>query len=1251
MRKITSLCGLICLIGISINCFATTYYVNPGESIQDAIDSSIHGDTVVVSQGTYYENIFFNGKNIVLTNTDPDSAVVIASTIIDGSMPDNPDSGSVVTFDGSEIATCILAGFTIQNGSGTGANYWDHYGGGIYGNGCYATIQNNVISGNSADGGGGIGKCDGIIQNNAIIWNSASFEGGGLLLCNGQILNNTISGNFAFMGGGLDGCNGTITNCIIWGNTTRYGTQIGWGSIPTYSCIQDWTDGGEGNISSDPLLAYDGYHLKINSPCIDQGADTNAPLDDIDGEPRPHGLWVDMGADEYLDSDSDGLPNWIEAMGVADINGDYDSDNMPNGWEYDNGLNPTVDDADSDADDDGFSNYQEYLDGTNPLDPFSKAVLFTIYVSPTGGDTYPYQSWDDASTSIQAAIDASYSGDTVIVAQGIYYENIRFDGKSIVLTSTDPSSKAVIEGTIIDGSDSGSVVTFSGPEVSRCVLTGFTIRNGIAPDGGGIDGNYCRATIQNNIITGNSADWNGGGLSGCDGLVQNNIISGNSAEGGGGLSSCNGTIRNNIITGNSGVGGYAGGLAYCRGTIVNCIIWGNIAMNMPQVDDESSKPTYSCIQGWADGGEGNITDNPLLAYDKYHLKNNSPCIDLGTDTNAPLNDIDGEPRPQSLGIDIGADEYLDSDSDGLPDWIEAMGVIDGGDFDFDNMPNSWEYNNGLDPTIDDADSDIDNDGFSNYQEYLDDTNPLDPFSKAAFFTFFVSPTGGDSYPYNSWGNAATTIQAAIDASLNGDRVIVAQGIYYENIKFNGKNIVLTSIDPDSLMIVSNTIIDGSDSGSVVTFNGTETSQCVLTGFTIRNGNGSYRIGGGIHGNYCNVTIQSNIITGNSVNYTSAALYGCNGTVSESIISLNGGGGLELCGGTILHNVISGNLGSGLYDCGGIIQNNIISGNTDSGLNECAGTIQNNIITGNSGGGLSYCFGTIQNNTISGNEADWYGGGLYDCDGAILDNTITGNSASYGGGLYDCNGTITNCIIWGNTAPTWPQLYASSTPEYSCIQDWTGGGAGNISSGPLFVGYAHASATWTFGAVYDTGTFQSRLTDGGAAWAIDSLTGMFVRPDTTSVFQYPIVSNTDTTITVWCDLSDSVQLGDSYEIYDYHLQAGSPCIDAGDSTIFVGYEDLGGDFRYVSSAGDPGWSGRIDNIRENDDQSIMLIWKQHIDMGAYEYQVPYTYETFTVQSRDALDTGTWQDRFTGNVGTWTDTDTSEAHQRFYRVYGE
>jgi hypothetical protein len=141
MRGFTISIGVLaCLICASITCFATTYYVNPSDTIQDAIDSATHGDTVIVAQGTYYENIFFNGKNIVLTSTDPEDSAVVAATIIDAN-----DSGSVVRFDNSETAECVLTGFTVRNGSGTrvrGMYDWEYHGGGIFGSSS-ATIQNN----------------------------------------------------------------------------------------------------------------------------------------------------------------------------------------------------------------------------------------------------------------------------------------------------------------------------------------------------------------------------------------------------------------------------------------------------------------------------------------------------------------------------------------------------------------------------------------------------------------------------------------------------------------------------------------------------------------------------------------------------------------------------------------------------------------------------------------------------------------------------------------------------------------------------------------------------------------------------------------------------------------------------------------------------------------------------------------------------------------------------------------------------
>jgi hypothetical protein len=187
----------------------------------------------------------------------------------------------------------------------------------------------------------------------------------------------------------------------------------------------------------------------------------------------------------------------------------------------------------------------------------------------------------------------------VTVAQGIYVENIQFGGRNIVLRSTNPTDPAVVAATVIDGNRARSVVTFDGTENASCVLSGFTIRNGLAVAGGGVRGNDALATIQlnliglneanvggglhrcdglitGNIITQNSAEGSGGGLSQCDGKVVNNVISQNSAEDGGGLANCLGEIRNNAIRHNPAE--YAGGgLFMCPGSIQNNVVSGNSA--------------------------------------------------------------------------------------------------------------------------------------------------------------------------------------------------------------------------------------------------------------------------------------------------------------------------------------------------------------------------------------------------------------------------------------------------------------------------------------------------------------------------------------------------------------------------------------------------------------------------------------------------------------------------------------------------
>jgi hypothetical protein len=222
--------------------------------------------------------------------------------------------------------------------------------------------------------------------------------------------------------------------------------------------------------------------------------------------------------------------------------------------------------------------------------------------------------------TIQGAIDATIPGDTVVVDQTTYYENVTITNKDITLCSVDPNNPSVVAGTIIDGSSADSVITATD---SNALINGFTITNGLGDVGGGIRcGGAGTLRIENCRITGNKTRdgfeidcWGGtdGGKGagiyseGMDLVVRQSVISNNrtgngsdgpcgdgmcgSGGGGGGLCcrGCSLSLEDCDITGNrTGHGGSArwggcpggrGGGIYCSGVegyIRNCIIADNV---------------------------------------------------------------------------------------------------------------------------------------------------------------------------------------------------------------------------------------------------------------------------------------------------------------------------------------------------------------------------------------------------------------------------------------------------------------------------------------------------------------------------------------------------------------------------------------------------------------------------------------------------------------------------------------------------
>ncbi len=290
-------------------------------TIQDGINAASNGDTVLVYPGTYFENINFHGKKIVLTSRFCESGDLsyIQSTIINGSRPANPDNSSCVLIVGGEDSTAVLQGFTITGGKGT--KWLDEHGAGTYREGggiliakSSPIIRFNIISGNEAAntsgvtsaGGGGIRAGDGnpkilnniiasnkgrygagivlnytgaIVKNNIITNNSGGQDyGGGALWMNHDgtsqkiIENNTITGNevvgvFVYQGSSI------IRNCIIWADPTTSAVQIvvrSGGPTVLYSDVYGGYN-GTGNIFIDPQFEDSAFTLKDNSPCIDAG--------------------------------------------------------------------------------------------------------------------------------------------------------------------------------------------------------------------------------------------------------------------------------------------------------------------------------------------------------------------------------------------------------------------------------------------------------------------------------------------------------------------------------------------------------------------------------------------------------------------------------------------------------------------------------------------------------------------------------------------------------------------------------------------------------------------------------------------------------------------------------------------------------------------------------------------------------------------------------------------------------------------
>ena len=668
-------------------------------TIQEGINVSVDGDTVLVQPGSYIENINYNGKNITVASlylTTQDTTY-ISETIIDG----NQDN-SVIIFENEENQTSLLTGFKIINGLGYYHNYYDvNYGGGITCIDSSPTIKNNIIFNNNSVCGGGIAISSfsyPTIENCEILNNSVTSRGGGIyciygatpVLRNLNIHNNSADGN----GGGL--C--LILHSIVELEGINIHNNNGGGL---------YLNGGFGSSgvvqfsSINHCNIYQNYGLALGNDIEMYSCQIPDVILDT--------FTVSNPTDYYLSHSNEVIFEILNSTNPELISSDFYV--SPYGNNYNSGLSPefplkTVTKAIS-------SIY------TDSLNANTIHLAQGIYSESSNGESFPL------GILSYLEITSEFSNEVLIDAMGnnygmyaLYSENCTIN--NLVIQNSNNAgirgeqSHLEIFNTNISNNNSGisindTYLTLCNVEVidnhsdnsyrggvscfdSNIDIFDCNISNNSSEHVGGIKAISSTLIAQNSIIENNFSELRGGGciLSNGNYTFINTKICDNISDENGAAIHCWYNVELNLINctiaGNQAM--INGGALYLRQlsnvSIINSILYDNIPQEIFLSESTYSQflqVDYSNIQGGESAleefeylelewGDGNLDLNPLFSSNlepSYFLSIDSPCIDAGiqdtTGLNIPEVDLLGNTRlydGDNNGIaiiDMGAYEW------------------------------------------------------------------------------------------------------------------------------------------------------------------------------------------------------------------------------------------------------------------------------------------------------------------------------------------------------------------------------------------------------------------------------------------------------------------------------------------------------------------------------------------------------------------------------------------------------------------
>lgn len=774
---------------------------------------------------------------------------------------------------------------------------------------------------------------------------------------------------------------------------------------------------------------------------------------------------------------------------------------------------------------------------TIPNGLISLTVLFGLHVHAATyyvdagrpNDTGAGTTWATAKKTIQAAVNLTTAGDSVIVTNGLY--NIG----ATVVPGYSLSNRVVIAETITVRSVNGPAETiiegsgtnfFGTAQAMRCVymtsgvLSGFTLQNGATANidssngnGGGIDmgntpssaittnciirnciasfgGGAYGGTLYNCTLSGNTAINSGGGAR--NSMLNNCVLTDNNASNGGGSSYDNGgfggTLNNCIlIRNNAKYGGGSSGetLNNCTlsantalygggcvgGNLNNCIVWNNIGTDdWANYYDQGFYDCfyqYSCTFPEPLSGTGNIVQDPAFVDPDYG---------------------DFRLRAGSLCIDAGTNDLVVGSTDLAGNTRIQNGVVDMGAYEGIGLEGY-----AISVRIQGSGTVI-------------KSTPLAEPGGSITFTAIASERAFDCFLTN--GVYASSVTPFAWTNIYADGVLTA---------------VFISL---SFYVDSTNGNDEADGLSWATAKRTLQSaiDCTLAGDTVWATNGVY----------APITTGDRAITIASVNGANATII--DGGTTQRCVTMgpfirttllgfmlrNGyadqGGGVYA--GTLRNCTLSNNNASN--DGGGsfnsTLDNCTLSNNTatDEGGGAYGGSLTNCILTGNtavSGGASAY--GTLTRCTLSGNSANVGGGSYY---GKLHSCLVFDNTATYGGGTALC--ILRNCTITRNMAMVAGGGVAQEVEVANCI----------IVDNHVFG--AEDNYYWEEGFPFMSYTCTFPAPTGDGNMAVDPL---FVNPNK-GCFQ---------------------------------LSLASPCINAGSNMVASGNTDLAGSVRIVGGAIDMG----------------------------------------------------------------------------------